>query len=81
MDHMQEAGRSGRNGEKADDIIIYYGQQLATCEKAVKDFVKKMVASGKAFYCHLIQMLNLLNPCMNVAICEQDCKCSNCLHV
>ena len=22
VDHIQEAGRSGRNGEKADDIII-----------------------------------------------------------
>ena len=40
VDHIQEAGRAGRNGEKADDITIYYGQQLATCEKAVKDFVK-----------------------------------------
>ena len=32
VDKIQEAGRAGRNGEKVDDITIYYGQQLAACE-------------------------------------------------
>lgn len=57
MDCFQEAGRAGRNGEKADDITIHYGQQQHV-KNLLKILLKQMVASGKEVSCHLIQMLN-----------------------
>ena len=38
-------------------------------KKVLKILLKQMVASGKQFSCHSIQMLNLLHPCTNVALC------------
>ena len=40
VDHIQEAGRAGRNGEPAHNVIIYHGNQLSHCDKAVKTFCK-----------------------------------------
>lgn len=35
----------------------------------LKTLLKQMVASGKEFSCHSIQMLNQLHPCMSVVPC------------
>ena len=77
VDHIQEAGRAGRNGEKADDITIYYGQQLATCEKAVKDFVKTDGCLRKGIFMPFdpdVESVTPMHECCSM--CEKDCKCS-----
>lgn len=74
---IQEAGRAGRNGKKADDITIYYGQQLATCEKAVKDFVKTDGCLRKGIFMPFdpdIESVTPMHECCSM--CEEDCKCN-----
>lgn len=78
VDHIQKAGRAGRNSEKADDITIYYGQQLATCEKAVKDFVKTDGCLRKGIFMPIdpdVESVTPIHECCSM--CEQDRKCSS----
>ncbi|XP_068756193.1 ATP-dependent helicase wrn-1-like [Montipora capricornis] len=77
VDHIQEVGGAGRNGEKADDITIYYGQQLAACEKGVKDFMKTDGCLRKAIFVPFkpdVESVTPMHECCSM--CEQDCKCS-----
>ena len=76
VDHIQEAGRAGRNGEKADAITIYYGQQLATREKVVKDFVKTDGCLRKGIFMPDpdVEFVTPMHECC--AMSEHDCKCS-----
>lgn len=77
VDHIQEVGRAGRNGKKADDITIYYDQQLATCEKAVKDFVKTDGCLRKGIFMPFdpdIESVTPMHECCSM--CEEDCKCN-----
>lgn len=76
MDCFQEAGRAGRNGEKADDITIYYGQPLAACEKPFKDFVKTDGCFRKGIFMPFDPDVELVAPMHECcSMCEQDCKC------
>lgn len=78
VDHIQEAGRAGRNGEKADDITIYYGQQLAPCEKGVKDFAKSNSCLRKAIFMPFdpdVKPVTPMHECCSM--CERDCECSD----
>lgn len=77
VDHIQEAGRAGRNGEKADDITIYYGQQLGTSEKGVKDFVKTDGCLRKGNFMPFdpdVESVTPMHECCSM--CEKDCRCS-----
>ena len=48
VDHIQEAGRAGRNGDLAHNIIVYHGNKIAQCEKEVKEFVQSKECLRKA---------------------------------
>lgn len=76
VDHIQEAGRAGRNGNKAHDITIYHGQQLAQCEMRVKEFVKSNECLRVKMYGEFYSATKPLEPlhdcCSN---CASNCSC------
>lgn len=76
VDHIQEAGRAGRNGNKAHDVTIYHGQQLAQCETRVKEFVKAndclRVKMYGAFHNATKPLEPLHDCCSN---CASNCSC------
>ena len=77
MDHIQEAGRAGRNGKKADDITIYYDQELVPCEKGIKDYAKTNGCPKKAIFMSFdpeVKLFASMHECCSN--CECDCKCS-----
>lgn len=77
VDHIQEAGRAGRNGEKACDITIYHGQQLSFCEKGIKDFAKSTSCLRQAIYLPFDSNIKSVVPMHDCcSICERDCKCN-----
>ena len=76
VDHIQEAGRAGRNGNKAHDVTIYHGQQLAQCEMRVKEFAKETDCLRVKLYGEFHSSTEPLEPlhdcCSN---CATDCSC------
>ena len=41
VDHLQQAGRAGRDSESAYDIITYLGKHLVECEGHIRNVVKR----------------------------------------
>ena len=70
LDQVQEAGRAGRNGNKAHNIIIYHGNQLAHCKNEVKTFVQ---TDG----CYRVAMYQPFDPVIAPMNDGHNC-CSNC---
>ena len=40
-DHLQQAGRAGRDSQQAFNNIIYQGKHLSQCEQSIRDVIKK----------------------------------------
>lgn len=81
VDHIQEVGRAGRNGEASHNIVIYYGNQLTHCAKSVKDFCKTNGCIRKSLFKDFasVDSVNPLHSCCSncALICNcngQDCK-------
>ena len=76
IDHIQEAGRAGRDGKQAHNIILYHGNQLAHCQKPVKEFVRASGCIRKAIFKEFAVVTSVVPnyDCCN--ICEQECLCS-----
>ena len=76
VDHIQEVGRAGRNGEPSHNIVIYYGNQLMHCAKSVKDFCKTNSCIRKALFKDFASVNNVdpLHSCCSN--CALICKCS-----
>ena len=75
VDHIQEAGRAGRNGKPAHNVIIYHGNQLSQCDKSVKTFCKTDTCIRKALfeeYAAVESLTCLYDCCSN---CEKKCLC------
>lgn len=76
VDHIQEAGQAGRNGDKAYNVTIYHGQQLAVCEKGVKDFARATTCLRIVMYCQFDPIVESVIPVHDCrSICEIECKC------
>ena len=52
-DHLQQAGRAGRNSQPAHSIILYQGKHLSHCEQRMKNVVKKKIVSDNPYYATL----------------------------
>lgn len=76
VDHIQEVGRAGRNGEAAHNIVIYYGNQLTHCTKSVKDFCKTNGCIRKSLFKDFaaVDSVNPLHSCCSN--CALVCKCN-----
>lgn len=87
--YYQEAGRAGRDGEEAECILLYHGQDVATSQYMIennKDNMELTIEKDRerlkkmTFYCHTNECLRayLLNYFGEYG--EYYCgKCSNCL--
>ncbi|CAB3978785.1 Hypothetical predicted protein [Paramuricea clavata] len=82
-DHLQQAGRAGRDSQNAYNIIMYMGKHLRQCDDTVKSVVKKQECIRKLLLCHFTDddptvapMHNCCNRCHNLCKCGGD-KCGN----
>lgn len=77
VDHIQEAGRAGRNGELAHNIIVYHGNKIAECEKAIKQFVQSQDCLRKALYKQFDENIQSTTPPHDCcSVCSKACTCS-----
>ena len=82
LDYHQEAGRAGRDGQPANVILYFYGQQLSHCDEDVRDFLKTdgcyRVASYKSFDENIVP-LSPRHDCCNfcaAGCCQSSDECS-----
>ena len=73
LDHHQQAGRAGRDGNRSDIVVIYHGQQLSHCEEDVKSFVRSDDCLRVASYRPFDGNVKPLDP-------HHFC-CSNCIKI
>ena len=76
VDHIQQAGRAGRNGSQAFNIVVFHGQQLSQCEQPIKEFAKCSSCFRKELYKSLdatVQSVMPLHNCCNN--CANSCNC------
>jgi superfamily II DNA helicase RecQ len=77
IDHVQQAGRAGRDGKPAHNVVISTGHKLAHCETAVKEFVRSNTCLRKALLQSLDKSVANVEPlhlcCSN---CSKLCKCN-----
>lgn len=77
VDHIQQAGRAGRNGEEAHNVIIYHGNQLAPCEKGVKEFVRSKDCIRQQLYKPFDSLIQPETPGHNCCSnCDKQCTCA-----
>ncbi|KAK3705287.1 hypothetical protein QZH41_008174 [Actinostola sp. cb2023] len=76
-DHLQQAGRAGRDSQLAHNIILYQGKHLRQCEPHVKDVIRKKDCIIKLLLCHFTEdesfIVPVLHDCCNR--CNMSCKC------
>ena len=76
IDHVQQAGRAGRDGKPAYNVVISSGPKLAHCETAVKTFVKETGCLRTALFKPLDCSVNTGTPMH--ACCSNCCKLCKC---
>ena len=75
-DHLQQAGRAGRDTQPAHSIIMYLGKHLVQCEGPIRHMVKKKECIRKLLLCHFTDddvSLSPMHDCCNR--CHALCKC------
>lgn len=79
VSHLQEAGRAGRNGEQAHNIIYYEGKHLVHCDRHIKNTLKSgsclRVGMYNSFDDNIQPKVPLHLCCSN---CHKHCDCCNC---
>ncbi|XP_068742255.1 uncharacterized protein [Montipora capricornis] len=78
VDYIQAAGRAGRNGEPAHDVVIYHGNQLAQCDPNVKEFVRANGCIREALFKHFSDNVKQIQPLHQC--CSNCTKFCNCCH-
>ena len=75
-DHLQQAGRAGRDSESAYNIITYLGKHLVGCEGHIRNVVKQDDCIRKLLLFHFTDddlTLKPMHDCCNR--CHALCKC------
>ena len=81
VDYIQAAGRAGRSGDHAHDVVIYHGNQLAQCDQSVKEFVKTSGCIREALFKHFncdVQPVKPLHHCCSNCAVNCTCDQENC---
>lgn len=76
VDHLQQAGRAGRDSKSAYNVIMYLGKHLGQCEGHIRDVIKKQECVRKLIFCHFTDndvTLTPMHDCCNR--CHILCKC------
>lgn len=75
-DHLQQAGRAGRDSQQAFNIILYQGKHLSQCEPYIKNVIRKKECVRKLLLCHFTDeefSMPTLHDCCNR--CHISCQC------
>ena len=75
-DHLQQAGRAGRDSQQAYNIILYQGKHLSLCEPTMKEVIRKKECIRKLLLCHFTDddiSLPTLHDCCSR--CHTSCTC------
>lgn len=76
VDLMQQAGRVGRDGLQAHNIVYHTRQQLSQCSKEVKTVINHEACHRKDLYSYFSESELSVEPghkcCSN---CRKACKC------
>ena len=76
VDHIQEAGRAGRDGASAHYVFLYHGNQLAHREEAIKQFARLGSCVKKALFKDLDDVSSNNPPHECCSSCDNNCLCS-----
>lgn len=75
--HLQQAGRAGRDRNQFFNVIFYHGQQLRLCDKQMKNSIKVLTCPRVAFLKQFVDAVELLKDRHDCcSICHRMCKCS-----
>ncbi|XP_068735728.1 ATP-dependent DNA helicase Q1-like [Montipora capricornis] len=75
--HLQEAGRAGRDGRAAFNVLYYHGHHLRLCDKDFEESLKVTSCYRVAFLKTFDSIVKPLNEGHNCCSnCHQACQCS-----
>lgn len=78
LDYHQESGRSGKDHKLTHVSTIYYGQQISSCEDAVKAFLKSNGCYRVEAYKPFDKKISSLEPSHDCCKqCAEACRCSS----
>lgn len=78
VDHVQQSGRAGRDGQQAYNVVITSGQKLAQCETAIKNFARAKDCLRKALMQPLDVPIESVSPLHNCCSnCKTLCRCND----
>ena len=75
-DHLQQAGRAGRDSEQAFNVILYQGKHSGQCERSVKEVISSKECVRKLLLHHFTDddvSLTIKHDCCNR--CHAVCSC------
>ncbi|KAM7434696.1 3 flap structured DNA binding [Porites harrisoni] len=75
-DHIQEAGRAGRDGASAHNVVLYHGNQLAHYEEDIKQFARSGSCVRKALFKDFDDVPSNNPPHECCSSCDNNCVCS-----
>ena len=76
-DHLQQAGRAGRDSKQAFNVILYHGKHLGQCERSVKEVIRSKERVRKLLLHHFTDndvSLSVKHDCCNQ--CHAICMCA-----
>ena len=76
-DHLQQAGRAGRDSKQAFNIILHQGKHLDQCERSVKEVIRSKECVRKLLLHNFTDedvSLSVQHDCCNR--CHAVCKCA-----
>ena len=87
VDHLQQAGRAGRNSKQSFNIIYYHGKHIRLCEQLIRDVIKKNDCIRKLLLCNFTDgeidvptMHNCCSRCHATCSCGMDGQCTKPLY-
>lgn len=84
VDHLQQAGRAGRDAKQSFNIIFYQGKHIRFCDQPIRDVIKKNDCIRKLLLCHFTEdnidvptMHDCCSRCHKLCACGGDGQCTN----